>query len=241
MILFPAIDMKNGKCVRLRQGRADEVTVFADDPVSMARHWADLGCSWLHVVDLDGAFEGKPVNAGLVKRICREVSIPIQLGGGIRSSETAEVYLDSGVTRLIIGTMALETPDRFASLCRAFPGRIGVSLDAQDGVLKTRGWVGDSGRKVDEVLPQITEAGTAFVVYTDISRDGMHSGVNIPALENLTDATDLPVLAAGGVSTLEDLRALRPLAKKGLSGVITGRAIYDGTLDVPRALALLSA
>ncbi len=220
MILFPAVDIKNGQCVRLRQGRADDVTVFSPDPAAMARHWADLGAAWLHLVDLDGAFDGLPVNFDLINRICAEVSIPVQLGGGIRDLATAKRYLDAGVRRLIIGTMALEEPEAFGELCAALPpGQIGVSLDAVDGVLKTKGWVADSGLTVDQVLPRLAKQGAAFIIYTDISRDGMHSGVNLPAMEQMVRNTDTPVIAAGGVTRLEDIQTLFPLSEQGLEGV----------------------
>lgn len=236
MILFPAVDVKNGQCVRLRQGRADDVTVFSTDPAAMAGHWVDLGAQWLHLVDLDGAFDGRPVNFALVKSICSQVHIPVQLGGGIRDLSTAQSYLDAGVERLIIGTMALENPEGFAKLCSALPGRIGVSLDAVDGALKTKGWVADSGLDIDQVLPRLADQGASFIIYTDISRDGMHSGINVSALESLTRKTPLPVIAAGGVTRLEDVQNLYPLSSKGLEGVITGRAIYEGTLDFQAAL-----
>jgi phosphoribosylformimino-5-aminoimidazole carboxamide ribotide isomerase len=235
VILFPAVDIKDGQCVRLRQGLADQVTVFSTDPEAMARHWAGQGAKWLHLVDLDGAFSGAPKNFDLIARICADVGIPVQLGGGIRDLGTAEAYIRAGVSRLIIGTMALADPETFALLCTAFPGRIGVSLDAVDGRLKTKGWVEDSGLVVDDVLPRVTRAGTAFLVYTDISRDGMQSGINIKAMERLLAATSLPVIAAGGVHALADVQALHPLAAQGLAGVITGRAIYAGTLDFAAA------
>ncbi|WP_449243086.1 1-(5-phosphoribosyl)-5-[(5-phosphoribosylamino)methylideneamino]imidazole-4-carboxamide isomerase [Desulfovibrio sp.] len=236
MILFPAVDIKDGQCVRLAQGREDAVTVFSPDPVAQARHWADLGSSWLHVIDLDGAFSGLPRNAELVRRICSQVSIPVQLGGGIRDAATARAYIQAGVRRLIIGTIALTEPELFASICREFPGRVGVSLDAVDGRLKTKGWVEDAGLTIFDVLPRLEADGAAFIIYTDISRDGMQTGVNLKALEALCEATRLPVIAAGGVHTLDDLKALAPLTKKGLEGAISGRAIYTGTLDVREAL-----
>lgn len=236
MILFPAVDIKDGQCVRLAQGREDAVTVFSPDPVAQARHWAGLGSSWLHVIDLDGAFSGQPRNAELVRRICSEVSIPVQLGGGIRDAATARAYIQAGVRRLIIGTIALTEPEVFAAICREFPGRVGVSLDAVDGRLKTKGWVEDAGLTIFDVLPRLEADGAAFIIYTDISRDGMQTGVNLKALEALCEATRLPVIAAGGVHTLDDLKALAPLTKKGLEGAISGRAIYTGTLDVREAL-----
>lgn len=239
MILFPAVDIKDGQCVRLRQGRKDEVTVFSADPLSMARHWVSQGARWLHVIDLDGAFDGRPKNFELVASICSALSIPVQLGGGVRDLETAKAYIDAGVQRLIIGTMALEDPQGFSRLCAALPGRIGVSLDAVDGRLKTKGWVQDAGLTVADVLPRLTEQGAAFIIYTDIGRDGMQSGVNLDALGRLLDQTELPVIIAGGVATLEDVQALAPLESRGLEGIITGRAIYAGSLDFQAAVRWL--
>ncbi len=236
MILFPAIDIKNGQCVRLRQGLENEVTVFSSDPTAMAEHWARLGASWLHLVDLDGAFSGEPVNYHLIASICDAVNIPVQLGGGIRDRGTVKAYFKAGVHRLIIGTMALEDRELFKELCREFPDKIGVSLDAMDGRLRSRGWVEDTGITVDQVLPELESMGAAFFVYTDISRDGMQSGVNISALEHVLEITNKPVIAAGGISTLEDIQEIFPLSRKGLHGVITGRAIYSGSLDLKTAL-----
>ena len=241
MIIFPAVDIQKGKAVRLKQGDAEQVTVFADDPVSCAKHWQDLGAKWLHVVDLDGAFQGEARSYAIVEQICTALSIPVQLGGGIRDQETARRYLDCGVTRLIIGTMALEEPNTFADLCAAFTGRIGVSLDCDQGRLKTRGWVKDTGISVDDVLPKITEAGAAFLVYTDISRDGMQSGLNLPALEHLCKEAKIPVLAAGGVATLKDIQDIYPISQTGnLEGAISGRALYTGSLNLQEANAWLA-
>ncbi len=233
MIIFPAVDLQGGKAVRLKQGRAGESTVFNDDPVAAALHWQNEGAQWLHLIDLDGAFEGKSVNAAIVARICAALDIPIELGGGIRDENAARMWFDAGVARIIIGTMALEDPQGFTRLCKLFPGRVGVSLDAVDGRLKTRGWVEDSGLTIDAVLPRLAGDGAAFIIYTDIRRDGMQSGVNMPMLTRLAKTSPLPVVAAGGVSTLEDIRALYPLSIDGsLQGAITGRAIYEGTLDL---------
>ncbi len=236
MNMFPAVDIKDGKCVRLKQGIEDQVTVFSEDPAAMARKWEEMGAKWLHVIDLDGAFSGIPRNMELIRSLCSSVSIPVQLGGGIRSIEVAGNYLEAGVTRLIIGTMALEDSILFGELCAAYPGRIGVSLDAKDGQLKTKGWVEDAGKTVADVVPQLEKAGAAFFIYTDINRDGMQSGVNMSALEALLDMTNLPVLIAGGISTLEDVQNVYPLSRKGLAGVITGKAIYAGSLDLKKAL-----
>lgn len=241
MRIYPAIDIQHGHAVRLRQGRKEDFTVFADSPLDAARHWRDLGASWLHVVDLDGAFSGSLANAPVIGRIVTELGLPVQAGGGIRTEQSARQYLDAGVTRLIIGTMALEDPDAFRNICAAFPGRIGVSLDADHGTLKTRGWLKDSGAKVNDILPELEKSGAAFIIYTDISRDGMHLGINIPALENILESTSLPVIAAGGVSTLEDIAQVYELRSRGnLDGVISGRALYEKTLDLPEALAWLA-
>lgn len=242
MIIFPAVDIQDGKAVRLRRGRADESTVFSDDPVAAARRWQDEGARWLHVVDLDGAFDGLPRSRDIVRAICSALDIPVQLGGGIRSEQIAAAYLDAGVERLIIGTLALEQPEAFAALCRRFPGRIGVSLDAEAGRLKTKGWVADAGLTVDDVLPRLLEAGAAFIIYTDIERDGMQSGVNLPALTHLAEISSAPVIAAGGVATLADVQALYPLSRTArLEGAISGRALYEGTLDLQEANAWIDA
>lgn len=233
MIVFPAIDLQNGKAVRLKQGIRDQSTIFSDDPAAVAQRWADQGALWLHIIDLDGAFDGLPANAPLIDRICRQVNLPVQVGGGIRSTDTAQKYLDCGATRLIIGTMALENPENFAGLCNKFPGKIGVSLDAVNGVLKSRGWVKDCALKVEDAISTLQDAGAAFFIYTDIARDGMHSGINLDAMARLLALTDLPVIAAGGVSSIEDARSLQTLTSLGnLQGFITGRALYDGTLDL---------
>jgi phosphoribosylformimino-5-aminoimidazole carboxamide ribotide isomerase len=242
MILYPAVDIQGGKAVRLRQGRADAVTVFADDPVEAALLWAERGARWLHVVDLDGAFGGTAESRDIVRNICRRAAVPVQLGGGIRDAETAKAYLDAGVARLIVGTMALEEPGAFAALCRAFPGKIGVSLDAAAGRLKSRGWVADTGLTVEDVLPRLTDDGAAFIVYTDIERDGMQSGVNLRALEHLAQLSGIPVIAAGGVSSLADVRKLYPLTlNTRLIGAVSGRALYEGTLDLALANAWIAA
>lgn len=242
MIIFPAVDIQNGQAVRLRQGRADEATVFAADPVAAARDWEAQGARWLHVVDLDGAFDGLPRSRDIVRDICAAISIPVQLGGGIRDEAVARAYLDAGVQRLIIGTLALEAPEAFAALCRTFPGRIGVSLDAEGGRLKTKGWVSDAGLTIDDVLPRLLKDGAAFIIYTDIERDGMQSGVNVEALRRLATLSTVPVIAAGGVATMNDVRALYPLTKSTrLQGAISGRALYEGTLSLPEANAWIDA
>ena len=242
MILFPAVDIQNGKAVRLKQGRAHESTVFAEDPTDAAKAWEARGAQWLHVVDLDGAFDGAAKSREIVRRICTELSIPVQLGGGIRDMETARAYLDAGVTRLIIGTLALEQPELFAEMCRTFPGRIGVSLDAEGGKLKTRGWVAETGLTVDGALPRLLADGAAFIIYTDIERDGMQCGVNVAALEHISRLSTVPVIAAGGVATLADVQKLYPLTlTTSLVGAVSGRALYEGTLSIEEANAWVAA
>jgi phosphoribosylformimino-5-aminoimidazole carboxamide ribotide isomerase len=241
MIVFPAVDIKEGRCVRLRQGVATEVTVFSEDPVQVAMHWVDQGASWLHVVDLDGAFQGEPINQDLIHTLCSQVPVPVQLGGGIRDIEAAKRYFQAGVARLIIGTLALEDPASLKELCLAFPGQVGVSLDAANGRLKARGWVAETDMTVERVVPELENMGAAFVVYTDISRDGMQSGVNVQGVSRVVEATSLPVIAAGGVTDLEDIKALFPLTLNGLAGVITGKAIYTKSLDLRQALDWVEA
>jgi phosphoribosylformimino-5-aminoimidazole carboxamide ribotide isomerase len=237
VILFPAVDIQNGQAVRLKKGVAADSTVFSPDPVAMARSWQDKGALWLHVVDLDGAFQGVPASCEVIRRICAALDIPVQLGGGIRDEISARAYLDAGVRRLIIGTMALEDPEGFARLCRRFPGQIGVSLDADKGRLKTRGWVADAGLGVEEVLPRLARDGASFIVYTDIERDGMQTGVAFDALDRLARISPLPLIAAGGVATLADVQKLYPLSRQAkLQGAISGRALYEGTLDLAEAM-----
>ena len=242
MILFPAVDIQDGKAVRLKQGRAHESTVFAEDPTDAAKAWEARGAQWLHVVDLDGAFDGAAKSREIVRRICTELSIPVQLGGGIRDMATAQAYFDAGVSRLIIGTLALEQPELFAEMCRTFPGRIGVSLDADGGKLKTRGWVADTGLTVDGALPRLLADGAAFIIYTDIERDGMQCGVNVAALEHISQLSTVPVIAAGGVATLADVQKLYPLTRTtSLAGAVSGRALYEGTLNLEEANAWIAA
>lgn len=244
MIIFPAVDIQDGKAVRLKQGRAHEVTVFSSDPVSMALHWETEGARFLHVVDLNGAFGDGEVspNAGIVRSICEALRIPVQVGGGIRTEIAARTLLDSGVARIIIGTMAMENPPLFAQLCHAYPGRVGVSLDADKGLLKTRGWVADTSLTVEDVLPRLAGDGAAFIVYTDIQRDGMKTGVNLAALEQLAYTSLVPIIAAGGVAAMADVRALFPLSlRANLQGAISGRAIYEGTLCLREAEAWIES
>ena len=242
VIIFPAVDLKNGKAVRLKQGKADDVSVFSDDPVAMALHWQELGAQYLHLIDLDGAFDGKSDNADLVKEICKKLTIPVQLGGGIRSEEIADFWLELGVQRIIIGTMALENPELFAKICKKHPKRVGVSLDVMDRKLKSRGWAHDSGKDIDSILPLMAEAGAAFVIYTDIERDGMHSEVNLEEIKRLTTLSPLPLIAAGGVSTMQSVMDLYPLSvNANLEGIVSGRAIYEGTLNLEEAMEWIHA
>ncbi len=242
MIIFPAVDLKNGQAVRLKQGKANEVSVFSEDPVSMALHWQELGANYLHLIDLDGAFDGQSNNGDIVKEICAKLDIPVQLGGGIRTEAIADFWLGLGVTRIIIGTMALENPELFKAICQKYPNKVGVSLDVMDRKLKSRGWVQDSGKTIDEILPQMADAGAAFVIYTDIERDGMHSEVNFEEITRLTKLSPLPLIAAGGVSTMESVKRLYPLSKEAnLEGIVSGRAIYEGTLDLQEAMTWINA
>ncbi len=242
MILFPAVDIQDGKAVRLERGRAEAKRVFSNDPVSMALHWQSEGATFLHLVDLDGAFEGASPNTAMVHAICEALDIPVQLGGGIRTEAAVETWLEAGVARLILGTAALEDPALFARLCRAHPGRIGVSLDAENGRLKTRGWVSETPYTVDDVLPRLAGDGAAFLVYTDIERDGMRTGVNLPALTRLAESSPVPVIAAGGVASMTDVEALFDLSRRAnLEGAISGRAIYEGTLRFREAVDWIAA
>ncbi len=232
MLLIPAIDLKDGKCVRLRQGRMDDATVFSDDPVAMAGQWVEAGARRLHIVDLNGAFEGKPVNAEVVKAIAEAYpDLPIQLGGGIRDEDTVQAYLDAGVQYVIIGTKAVSAPHFVNDLCLEFPGHIIVGLDAKDGKVAIDGWSKLSRHDVIDMAKRFEDDGVEAIIYTDIGRDGMMSGVNVDATVKLAQAIHIPVIASGGITNLDDIRALCDVADEGIMGAITGRAIYEGTLD----------
>jgi len=236
MLIIPAIDLKDGKCVRLRQGVMDDSTVYGDDPVSMAQRWVDAGARRLHLVDLNGAFAGEPVNGGAVTAIARAFpQLPIQIGGGIRTVATIESYLAAGVSYVIIGTKAVKEPEFVTEVCRLFPGRIIVGLDAKDGWVATDGWAEVSSVKAVDLAQRFEQDGVSSIVYTDISRDGMMQGVNVEATVALAQASGIPVIASGGVTNMDDIRALKAVADKGILGAITGRAIYEGTLDVAEA------
>lgn len=243
MKLFPAIDLHDGKAVRLKQGRLEESTVFSLDPVETALFWQDQGAHILHVVDLDAAFKGSGGNAACVAMIAQALDIPLQLGGGLRDEKTVDFWVDAGVSRLVLGTMPVENPGLFAKLCKKYPGCIGASFDARDGILKTRGWVEDTGLSVFDALPRLEYA--AFLVYTDIAKDGMQEGPNTQMLLRVAEASPVPVIASGGITTLDDLKALYPLsllkAPGALEGVIIGRALYEKNIALPEALAWLEA
>lgn len=239
MELIPAIDLKDGKCVRLKQGRMDDDTVFSDDPVAVADLWVAKGARRLHLVDLNGAFAGEPVNGDIVNAIARaHPRLPIQIGGGIRSAETIQAYLDAGVQWVIIGTKAVKEPAFVKEMCRRFPGHIIVGLDAKDGKVATDGWAEVSDIDVVELARQFENDGVSAIVYTDISRDGMLQGVNVEATERLARAVAIPVIASGGITDLQDVRRLCEHQQAGISGAITGRAIYEGTLDFEKGQAL---
>lgn len=239
MLLIPAIDLKDGKCVRLRQGRMEDETVFSDDPVAMASRWVNAGARRLHIVDLNGAFEGKPVNAGVVNEIAAaHPDIPIQIGGGIRDEDTVQTYLDAGVEYVIIGTKAVSAPHFVNDLCLEFPGHIIVGLDAKDGKVAIDGWSKLSRHDVIDMAQHFEQDGVEAIVYTDIGRDGMMSGVNVESTVKLAQAITIPVIASGGITNLDDIRALCAVADEGIMGAITGRAIYEGTLDFAEAQRL---
>ena len=240
MLLIPAIDLKDGKCVRLRQGRMDEVTVFADDPVEMAERWIEAGARRLHVVDLDAAVAGRPVNLDAIRRIVEAMpeEVPVQLGGGIRTVEDAENYLDLGVRYVIVGTRAVREPHFVNDLCLEFPGHVIVGLDARDGRVAISGWSKLSKHDVIETAQHFERDGVEAIVYTDIGRDGMMDGVNIEATVRLAQSVSIPVIASGGVTSLDDIRALRAVEEEGVIGAIIGRALYEGSLDLAAAQKL---
>ena len=239
MILFPAIDLKNGQCVRLEQGDMARATVFNLDPAAQAKSFAVQGFEYLHVVDLDGAFAGKPVNAQAVEAMLKAITMPVQLGGGIRDLATVEAWLAKGVTRVIIGTAAVRDPELVKSAAKKYPGRVAVGLDARDGKVAVEGWAETSQVTALEIAQRFEDAGVAAIIFTDIARDGLLKGLNLDATVALADAVSIPVIASGGLASIEDVKAmLTPRAKK-LAGAIAGRALYDGRLDPAAALALI--
>lgn len=241
MILFPAIDLKDGACVRLKLGDMNEATVFNDDPAAQARIFEKQGFSWLHLVDLNGAFAGRPVNAGAVESILSAIRIPVQLGGGIRDLATISMWIEKGVSRLILGTVAVRDPALVKEACRLFPGRIAVGIDAKAGKVAVEGWAEASELSAPELAHRFEDAGVAAIIYTDIDRDGVLKGLNIQGTLALAQATPIPVIASGGLASMADVeRLLQPDCAK-LAGAITGRALYDGRLDAAKALAAIKA
>lgn len=239
MILYPAIDLKDGQCVRLLRGEMSAATVFGDDPAAQALRFQAAGCEWLHLVDLNGAFAGRPVNAGAVEAILKAVSVPAQLGGGIRDMATVEMWLSRGLARVILGTVAVENPALVREAARAFPGRVAVGIDARKGLVATKGWAEATTIEATDLARQFEDAGVAALIYTDIDRDGAMGGPNIAATEALARAVSIPVIASGGVSRLQDLLDLK--ATGVIAGAISGRALYDGAIDLAGALLALRA
>jgi len=235
LLLYPAIDLRGGQCVRLRQGDYAQETVFGDDPAGMARRWVEQGATWLHLVDLDGAREGRPVNGPSVRAIVEAAGVPCQLGGGLRSEAHLEEALSWGVRRVILGTRALQDAAWCEKVCRRFPGQVAIGIDARQGKVATEGWLHDSGRQAIDLAREVAGWPVAALIYTDISRDGMLQGPNVEATAALAEAVPVPVIASGGVTTLEDIAAL---ARRGLHGAIIGRALYEGRLDLGAAIAL---
>ncbi|MEM8979618.1 MAG: 1-(5-phosphoribosyl)-5-[(5-phosphoribosylamino)methylideneamino]imidazole-4-carboxamide isomerase [Pseudomonadota bacterium] len=239
MILYPAIDLKDGQAVRLVKGEMDQATVFSDSPADQAMAFVEAGCEWLHLVDLNGAFAGTPVNGASVEAILERTDVPAQLGGGIRDMATIEMWLKKGLARVILGTVAVEEPQLVRDAAKAFPGQVAVGLDARDGFVATRGWAERTEIQVTDLAQDFEDAGIAAIIYTDIERDGAMKGPNIAATERLARAVDIPVIASGGVSRMEDLTALQ--ATGVIAGAISGRALYDGAIDLAQALKTLKA
>ncbi len=239
MILYPAIDLKDGHCVRLLRGDMNAATVFGTDPAAQARAFQDAGCAWLHLVDLNGAFAGHPVNAQAVEAILSRVTVPVQLGGGIRDMATISAWLEKGLSRVILGTVAVENPDLVRQAARAFPGQVAVGIDARQGRVATKGWAHETNVMATDLARSFEDAGVAAIIYTDIDRDGAMGGPNIDATAALARAVMIPVIASGGVSSMADLRALRDTGVIG--GAISGRALYDGAIDLTEAVNALRA
>jgi phosphoribosylformimino-5-aminoimidazole carboxamide ribotide isomerase len=238
MILYPAIDLKDGQAVRLLRGDMEKSTVFNDDPAAQAMEFVEAGCEWLHLVDLNGAFAGEPVNAAAVESILQRCKVPAQLGGGIRDMATIERWLDKGLQRVILGTVAVENPDLVREAAKAFPGHVAVGIDARNGRVATKGWAEETDVMVTDLARSFEDAGVAAIIYTDINRDGAMQGPNVEATADLARAVSIPVIASGGVSSLDDLIALRDCGAN-LNGAISGRALYDGAIDLKSALSAL--
>ena len=238
MIVIPAVDIKDGRCVRLKQGRMSEETVYSDDPVQMAGTWYSKGAERIHLVDLDGAVEGKRVNGKVIRKIARSVPVPVELGGGIRNLASIEFYLEAGVEWVILGTVACKNPEMVEEACRRFPGHVMLAIDARAGRVAVEGWTEDTERSAIEVARPFDGRGIAAVIYTDIQRDGMSVGPNLRATGEMAKALKTPVIASGGISGLEDIRKVMTLSGQGVMGVITGRALYEGTLDLGEAIRM---
>ena len=240
MIFYPAIDLKDGKCVRLLHGKLREVTVFNEDPSAQAKSFEKLGSQWIHIVDLNGAFSGYPVNADAVTKILKSISIPIELGGGIRDRETAEMWLDRGVARIILGTSAVRDPEFVREACRAYPGQVAIGIDAREGKAAIEGWIETAQIRAIDLAREFENAGAAAIIYTDIARDGAMKGPNIESTIVIAEAVKIPVILSGGISSMDDLHRIKKIAGPILDGVISGRAIYDGRIDVTAAVELLA-
>lgn len=238
MIIYPAIDIRGGRCVRLTEGRFDAETVFADDPAEMALQWAGMGAEFLHVVDLDGALAGEGKNVPVIERILKSVNIPVQLGGGIRNLATIEKLLELGVSRLILGSAAVKNPELVKEACKKYPGHIAVGIDAKKGEVAIEGWGQGSGVAATELAKKMASFGVETIIYTDISRDGMLSGVNVESTAALARACGVPIIASGGVASIEDIRRVKAVESDGIQGCIIGKAIYTGAVDLKEALAL---
>ena len=238
MIVIPAIDLKEGKCVRLEQGLMDRDTVYSDNPAEQALTWQEQGGELLHIVDLDGAFAGVPKNRDAIKAIVDAIDIPAQLGGGIRHMQTIEAYLELGIDRVILGTVAKENPQLVEEACKKYPGQIVVGIDARDGLVAVRGWADVTDKQATRMAEEMEDFGVAAIIYTDIARDGMMQGPNIDATRKLAESVSIPVIASGGLSTLDDIRRLMAIESAGVTGVITGKAIYSGAIDLREAIAM---
>ena len=238
MIIIPAVDIKNGKCVRLSQGRMDAEIIFSDNPSSMAKKWEDEGAEMIHVIDLDGAVEKKPRNTDSIKKIFKDVNVPVQLGGGIRNKKTIAMYLDLGIKRVILGTEAIRNPKLVRDACKLIPGQIVVGIDSRRGLVAIEGWTKTTRITSVDLAKQFEDCGVAAINFTDIYRDGMQTGPNIEETRRLAESVSIPVIASGGVSTIDDIKNLMPLVKYGVTGVITGKALYSGTLSLKEAMKI---
>ncbi|MDY6843171.1 MAG: 1-(5-phosphoribosyl)-5-[(5-phosphoribosylamino)methylideneamino]imidazole-4-carboxamide isomerase [Thermodesulfobacteriota bacterium] len=238
MLIIPAIDIKDGKCVRLMKGNFEDETIYSDSPLEMAKRWAKEGAELIHIVDLDGAREGRAKNEDKIKHIAHTVNIPIQLGGGIRDLETMERYLSLGISRVILGTATLLDENLVIEASKRFPGKVVAGIDAKDGFVAIKGWVEVTNTRTTSLAKHLEDKGISAIIFTDIDKDGTRSGVNIKATQEILDAVSIPVIASGGISTLKDVEKLLPLEKCGLAGIITGRALYAGSLDLKEAIAL---